>query len=304
MKTNITVFCITIMLTLGFVCPVYALEQSIADDDNTIQVAIPISASSADKATNSVHAEYTEEYLHEISQYTGWHYEIIEVAGTYEDGLQSSLDMLRTGAVDLVAPIRYSDNPENDIYFSQSSYVTGMTILQVPNSVYKGVDLGSEVRVAVLGGSGMLDAANKFFARNNIAAEYITCKNVDEQIQLVCTGEADVMLNSNLEYIPNMSVVAEFSPQSLYFAAKDKALLQELEQAIIYIKQANTSFSHDLYQDLYNQYASGSAQNLTLEENLFIEQAEPYTVAIIDHNAPYQYIDSATGEFRGMLWIY
>lgn len=300
MKTNIKIVCIAIMLTFVCVSPVYAIEQSIANDDDIIQVAIPISASGEDKGTNSVYVEYTEEYLHEISQYTGWQYEIIEVAGTYEDGLQSCLDMLRTGGADLIAPIRYRDRSGNGVYFSQSSYVTGTTILQVPNSVYKGVDFGSEVRVAVLRGSGMQDAANEFLSRNNIVAEYIMCENVDQQIQLVCTDKADVMLNSNLEYIPNMSIVAEFSPQSLYFAATDKSLLKKLEQAIIYIKQANTSFSDDLYQDLYNQYASGSTQKLTLEETLFIEQADPYTVAIMEHNAPYQYIDSETGEFRGI----
>lgn len=62
------------------------------------------------------------------------------------------------------------------------------------------------------------------------------------------------MLNSDLEHIANMSIVAEFSPQPLYFASKNKTLLQSLDSAIIYTEQANASLSDELYE----KYISGN----------------------------------------------
>lgn len=297
MRNSRKLFLILAMI-LPLICasPTYAMEQTITADNDTIQIAIPIFSSDVGNEEYLAYVGYTKEYLHEISQYTGLQYEIVKVPGTYEKGLQSALDMLRTGAVDLVAPVRYITEIGDDISFSQNSYATVKHIIQVPNCVYDGIELQNKIRVAVLKENGLQNAANDFFARNNITAQYIECKNADEQIQMVYSGKADVMLNSDLEHIPNTSVIAELPPQNLYFAATDKALLKELDQALIHIKQANSSFS----QDLYNKYVTDSSQSLTLEEKVFIEQSEPYAVAIIDGHAPYQYVDQKTGEYRGI----
>ena len=288
-------FILVIVAAAFCVLPARAAEQETGESD-VIRVAIPVPSSTIDQETSSAYVGYTMECLHEISQYTGWDYEVIEVPGSYEEGVQKALAMVRQGEADLVAPIRYNEANQEGIFYSQNSYTTGTTVLQIPNAIYKGKDLGDNLCVAAIAGSGMEDSANQYFAKNGITAQYILCQSIEEQIEMVCSGRADVMLNSNLEYIPNTSIVAEFSPQCLYFAAGDQALLQELDGAVIYIKQANTSFSLDLYKD---NLAEGN-QELTLEETTFIEQSEPYVVAILDHNAPYQFVDDATGEFQGI----
>ena len=277
-----------------------ALASASASGDrsrgDTIRVAIPVSTDEIDRDTRQGYIGYTMEYLHEIAQYTGWQYEVLEVSDSYDDGLEAALDMVRRGEADLVAPVQYEDDATEGIYFSQNIYATAMTILQVPNAVYQGLELSGTLRVAALAGSGMQAAADDFFERIGVQPVYVLCRTVDEQIQAVCSGEADAMLNSNLEYIPDMSLVAEFSPQALYFAAGDQQLLQELDDAVVYIKQANPSYSRELYMS----YFAASSQALTLEETTFIEQSAPYVVAVLDHNAPYQHFDSETGEFCGI----
>ena len=156
--------------------------------------------------------------------------------------------------------------------------------------------MGSEIRVAALRGNGMESMADQFFERNQTAPQYIYFQTVDEQIEAVCSGEADVMLNSDLESIPNMSIVAKFSPVQLYFAAANRALLQELGQALLYIDQANTSFSTELYE----KYMVNNNQILTLEEMAFIENSGPFVVAVLDYNEPYQYVDAETGAYCGI----
>ncbi len=292
-------FFFTFFIILALVCisPSYATGQTSDSKANIIRIAIPISSDNPDTEEDSAYVGYTVEYLHEISQYNGWQYEIIKVPGTYEEGLQKALNMIRAGTADLVAPIQHDEDVGNGIYFSQNSFVTGMTVLQIPNSVYNGAGIREKVRVAALDGSIMKASANAFFKRNNIIPEYISCRDIESQIETVCSGDADVMLNSDLEHIANMSIVAEFSPQPLYFASKNKTLLQSLDSAIIYTEQANASLSDELYE----KYISGNDdQELTLEEKSFIEQAEPYAVAILENHAPYQFIDDETGEYRGI----
>ena len=211
-------FFFTFFIILALVCisPSYATGQTSDSKANIIRIAIPISSDNPDTEEDSAYVGYTVEYLHEISQYNGWQYEIIKVPGTYEEGLQKALNMIRAGTADLVAPIQHDEDVGDGIYFSQNSFVTGMTVLQIPNSVYNGAGIREKVRVAALDGSIMKASANEFFKRNNIIPEYISCRDIESQIETVCSGDADVMLNSDLEHIANMSIVAEFSPQPLY----------------------------------------------------------------------------------------
>ena len=211
--------------------------------------------------------------------------------------MQKALDMLQTGTADIVAPVLYQEDMDEGIYCSQNSFATATTVIQVPNSVYDGFTLQGNVKVAVVKGSDLQDPAVKFFKRNEIEAEYVVCQDVDEQIQTVISGKADVMMNSNLEHIPDTSIVAEFLPQSLFFASSNKSILEELDSAIIHIKQANLSFSRDLYEKFTQE---DDTSQLTLEETTFIQQSDPLTVAVFDHNAPYQYVDSETGEYKGI----
>ena len=202
-------------------------------EGRTVRVIIPVAYYNSDQDVQSGYMNYTMEYLHEISQRTGWQYEIIKVPGEYSSGVQTGLEMLRNGEADLVAPIRTSEDIGDDVALSRNSYVTSMTILQVPNSVYDGLDLCSNLKVAFLEGSRLLAAADEYFDRCGVEPEYICCGSIDEQIQAGTGGDADVMLNSKLEYIPNMSVVAEFAPEQLFFAAVDQQLLNELDKALV-----------------------------------------------------------------------
>ena len=294
-ETILFLLAAVILLPLGDSSAFAAAPETWAQGD-TIRIAIPVSSDETDRDTHQGYISYTMEYLHEIAQYTGWQYEVLEVAGPYAEGMEEALDMVRRGEADLVAPVQCDGGTIEGIYFSQNTYVNSITILQVPNAVYQGQKLCGTVRVATLWGSGMRAAADDFFARIDVQPVYVPCKTVDEQIQAVCSGNADVMLNSNLEYIPNMSLVAEFAPEALYFAAGDRQLLQKLDDAVVYIKQANPSYSRELYMSCF---VTGS-QTLTLEETRFIEQSTPYVVAVLDHNEPYQYLDSETGTFCGI----
>lgn len=275
---------------------VHAAASAAEGDAKPVRIAIPVSSVAADYGTASGYMNYTLEYLHAITQYTDWTYEIITVPGSYENGLTKAFEMLRDDKADIIAPLKYREDVGEGIYFSQGSYATASVILQIPNKVFEGTDFGTEIRVAMLAKSNTTPYADEYFEKNHMEPQYLECRSVDEQIQAVCSGEADVMLNSNLEYIPNMTVVAEFSPQTLYFASNNRQLLKELDDALSYINQANPMFVSQLYE----KHFIDTDRELTLEETRFIQQADPYVVAVLDGQDPYQYQDHDTGEYKGI----
>lgn len=277
-------------------CMPYVHAAASAEDTKPVRIAIPVSSVAADYGTASGYVNYTLEYLHAITQYTDWTYEIITVPGSYENGLAKAFEMLLDGEADIIAPLKYREDVGEGIYFSQGSYATASVILQIPNKVFEGADFGTEIRVAALAKSNTKPYADEYFEKNHVEPQYLECRSVDEQIQAVCSGEADVMLNSNLEYIPNMTVVAEFSPQTLYFASDNRQLLKELDDALSYVNQANPMFVSQLYE----KHFIDADRELTLEESRFIQQADPYVVAVLDGQAPYQYQDHDTGEYKGI----
>lgn len=294
---KVTQFLFAVFLIL-LICTsyMYAAASATKPEDNPVRIAIPVSSVAADYNTASGYMNYTLEYLHAVTQYTDWTYEVITVPGSYEEGIAEALAMLRDGEIDIIAPLKYREDIGEGIFFSQGSYATATVILQIPNQVFEGTDFGATVRVAVLAKSNTKPYAVAYFEKNHIKPEYISCSSVEEQIQTVCSGQADVMLNSNLEYIPNMTVVAEFSPQTLYFVSNNQELLKKLDDALNYVNQANPMFTSQLYE----KHFIDDNPELTLEEKRFIRQAEPYVVAVLENQAPYQYIDHDTGEYKGI----
>ena len=273
-----------------------AAVSSDARDTDVIKVAIPVSSVVEDQDTAEGYINYTMDYLYAITQYTDWVYEVVQVPGTYESGIAKAIEMLKSGEVDIIAPLKYQEKMDADLYFSRGSYATVTTVLQIPNKVFGGVDFGTDIRVAVLAQSNTKLYAEEYFKKNNLNPQYIECQSVEEQIQAVCNGQADVMLNFNMEYIPNMTVVAEFSPQILYFASDDLQLLNELDEALSYVNLTDPLF----FSRLYEKHFVDSEQEMTLEEKQFIEQSGTYVVAVLEGQEPYQYQDPDTGEFKGM----
>lgn len=264
-----------------------------AYEEKTLRVGIPIPVENDDSASS--YYGYTQEYLHEIAQYTDWKYEFITVSGDYDTGLNGVFDMLKSGEIDLAAPVVINEEAAHEgIYFSQSSYLTTKLELQVPSAVYRGQTLTENMTVAIIKGSGQKNSADEFFSRNNITADYLVCKNTEEQIEAVSSGRADVMINSTLEYIPDMTAIARFSPSELYFAAGDADIMEKLNQANINIMQSNVLYS----QELYEKYVMDSSQMLTPIETEFIESSKPYTVAVLQDDGPYQSVQD--GEYKGI----
>lgn len=88
-----------------------ALDSASAADKNrpVIRVAYPIQPGLTERDEDGHYSGYTYEYLMEIAQYAGWHYEFVSVDGDINEQLSTLMGMLQNGEVDLMGGMVYND---------------------------------------------------------------------------------------------------------------------------------------------------------------------------------------------------
>lgn len=86
------------------------------------------------KDDNGQYYGYDYDYLMQISQYTGWSYEFVEVEGTLNERLVKMLDMLEKGEIDLLGSLVYSDKLAESYDYASEPYGNSYNVLAVPNN--------------------------------------------------------------------------------------------------------------------------------------------------------------------------
>ncbi|QNM04625.1 transporter substrate-binding domain-containing diguanylate cyclase [Qiania dongpingensis] len=307
MKKRLTcLFVAVIMIFMSSVHPVQAARAQGGDRETeagtgqnqgtrTVRVAYPIQAGLTDVDEQGNYTGYTYEYLQEVAQYTGWDYEFVEVPGDINDSLSALMEMLENGEIDLMGGMVYNEATGQMFDYSSQSYGVRETVLQV---LYDTVDnklINSQVEqsfriAAPITAKQTRAELEDFCEMNLVTPEYVDCVSVEEQLQALKDGRADMMVNSSMNYIEGVKTVARFSPKPFYFVTtkgKNAELLDELNAAMMNIEQVNPYFSNMLYE----KYFSYSEEKLVLsdEEERYVEHTGPLRVGVLSGQAPYQY---------------
>ena len=96
-------FLFAVFLILLICTPyMYAAASATKPEDNPVRIAIPVSSVAADYNTASGYMNYTLEYLHAVTQYTDWTYEVITVPGSYEEGIAERIRNIKTAPSELI----------------------------------------------------------------------------------------------------------------------------------------------------------------------------------------------------------
>lgn len=249
---------------------------------------------------------YTYEYLEEIAQYTGWDYEFVEAEGSGDERIDTLMNMVREGTVDLMGDTLYMESL-NEIYdYSSYHYGQGETVLQVLNEKVGELVINSQLdqnfRIAVITGSKRAIAELEDFCEMNlITPEYVYCASTEEQVQAMAEDRADMMLNSNMTFAQGVTTIASFAIKPFYFITtkgKDSSLMEELNLALMSIAQSDPYFSTRLYEK-YFRPDTGQLY-LTAAEKEYIAKSGSFKVGILTNSPPYQYIED--GEFQGIAY--
>ena len=99
LKRKIAPFVILGLLLVLAAVPAHAEQENRGFQQMEIRVDIPVASNDADAQNDQGYVGYTREFLHEIAQSIGWQYEIVLVQGSYQQGLEKALNMLKDGQV-------------------------------------------------------------------------------------------------------------------------------------------------------------------------------------------------------------
>ncbi len=249
---------------------------------------------------------YNYEYLMKIAAYNNWTYEFVtEDEQGQELTWESSLMMLKSGRLDLIGCLLFSDERTEDLSFSvlaagqtfTSLFVREDSPLTEENfSALNGISVAASM--ATLNDED-LDA---------YAAEcgfdvglYVHCTTIDDIERTVLEGRADAGVIASYQPRENTRIIASFAPRPFYFgtAKGNVSVLAPLNRAMNAILIGDPYYAQTLSHK-YNQTYSGQ-ESFTEEERAYLNQAEPVRVCFSDAWYPLIQYDEATGDIEGVM---
>ena len=275
-------------------------------EGRVVRVAYPYQAGLTDFDEFGNYSGYTYEYLEEIAQYTGWDYEFVQAPGSMDESLSTLMGMLQNGEIDLMGGMLYTEEMGEQFDYASHNFGVVETVLQVPYDDVQEVVINSQVqqtiRVAVTSKGGRMQRElEDYCAMNLVTPEYVYCGGTEEQIKAVREGRADVLLNTSLNYLEGVRIVARFAPKPFFFLTtkgKNAEMMEELNSAIMSIEQTDPTFSNRLYEKYFT--AVSADLRLTDAETAYINAAGTLRVGVLTEQPPLQYLDERTGELDGI----
>lgn len=298
----LAVLCLAVLL-----CPsAFAAGGPDTRPPRVIRVGYPIQKglTEVDEAGNFV--GYTPDYLRQVSQFTDWQYEFVQVEGSETQQISVLMDMLSAGEIDLLGAMTLSDSLTGQYDFVSNSYGTSSRVLcaladagEVNSANYFTVP---NLRIAVLGGAERSNAIlRQFCEMSGLTAAQIPFDSDAAQVEALRQGKVDLIFSNDVTLpADDLKVVASFMPQPFYFAVTKgrKDLVNELSAAISLIAESNPYFTAELHEKHFPWRTS--TFSLSKAERAYIAQAGTLRVLMLGGKAPIQYRDRKTGEIRGL----
>ena len=241
---------------------------------------------------------YGYDYFDEISKYTGWEYEYIPC--TLEEGLE----MLQKGEIDIFGPMQKTPEREEVFDFTEANFGYEFGLIYAYEEspfYYEDFEDFNGMRVGVQNQNFYLNEMKSYCQKNNIEVEFVEAgsSNIDDELR---EGKYDVFISGSLYHIPNIKIVGKIANRPFYYAMSkgNPEILEQLEEALQAIRLNQVDFQGDLYHKYYGDRLMGTPTYT--KEELDIIKAYPKLVVEIEPWAvPLQYIDSKTGEGRGIV---
>lgn len=280
--------------------------QGASNGNTVVRVGFPIQRGISYLDENGEYAGYMIDYLEYLSLYTNWDYEFVTASGDTNTQINTLMQMLMTGEIDMMGTMNYL--PALEEYFLYPSYsygttYTSLTVLEDSTrwaeedfSSWNGMIVASAPRLY----QRMEDLA-QYAELNHFTYQVKEYPSITDALQAVRTGEADAILQVDMAIMDNFRTIARFSPTPYYFALYkgNQSLLQPLNNALYQMSQAYPYLQTELYDEYF--YSSGRFV-MSEQDRKYIQSLGTLKVAFCDGNAPFQY--AKNGQVYGMAASY
>lgn len=290
-----------LLFTMLFPLSVQADETSAeAAPEKTVRVGYFYDGNFMNKSDDGTYSGYDVEYLYEIGNYTGWHYEFVDFSSFEEE-----YKALQTGKIDLLPALFYSDERAHEILLSVHDMGSVYVNLIVPDSdtVHNFNDYGSfgNLTVGIL--KDTIDG-QRFKEWNQDKGVNAAIREYDSNDQLFAaldSGEISAIAETYFGAKSGCHSIARFSPMQMYFGISPSrpGILSTLNDAMDEISVETPEFQENLYQRYFSS-STGEAPSFTAAEKAYLAQGKTISLAVSQNDPPYSYLNSK-GELVGAI---
>ncbi len=253
---------------------------------------------------NGRRSGYGYEFLQRLAIHAGWSYEYVGYDGSYAD----SLDMLRSGEVDIVTSVSRTPEREEEFLFSNQSIGVNSTIFTVKSgnqtivegdySTYDGAVVG------MLEGNSK-NANFELFAKiHSFTFQPVYFAEQDELTDALQSGEVDAAVTGSLRLLENEWLLESFDASPFYICTrKDRTeLMEQINAAINEMDLHDPNWRDSLHETYYSTAQDGSII-MNAGERDFLEEHRasgvPLRLLFNPDRAPYCYFRD--GQAQGIL---
>lgn len=236
--------------------------QGASNENTVVRVGFPIQRGISYLDENGEYAGYMVDYLEYLSLYTNWDYEFVMAEGDTNTQINTLMQMLMTGEIDMMGTMNYLPALEEYFLYPSYSYGTTYTSLTVleDSTQWAEEDFASWNGIKVASApplSQRMEDLSQYAELNHFTYEVIEYPTINDALQAVRTGEADAILQVDMAIMDNFRTIARFSPTPYYFALYkgNQSLLQPLNTAMYQMSRAYPYLQTDLYDEYF--YSSG-----------------------------------------------
>ncbi len=247
---------------------------------------------------------YGYEFLQRLAIHGGWSYEYVGYDGSYAE----SLDMLRSGEVDIVTSVSKTAEREKEFLFSDQSIGVNSTIFTVKAgnqdivegdyATYDGIDVG------MLEGNSKNANFERFAGEHGFTFQPVYFAEQDELTAALQSGQVDAAVTGSLRLLENEWLLESFDASPFYICTrKDRAGLMARINTAINDMDLHDPNWRDTLHEIYYATDQGGAIIMNAGERAFLEErrasGEPLRLLFNPEQVPYCYFQD--GEAQGIL---
>lgn len=247
---------------------------------------------------NGNYSGYFVDYLREISQYTGWEYEFIQM------NYSACLKSLNDRNIDLVCGVDYSSFRTSTLDFSAQPAVTThyeLYALEDNDSYYYNdyADFDG-MNIGVLASCDQLDALDDYAAAHHFSFEKQYFGNTAQLEKALEDNTVDAIYATSVSHPSEKKILASLPSFPLYFVTfKGNPIMEDLNSAQAVILDVNPNFDHDLY-TTYQRDIRNYRCEFTRDELDYLASAPEITVTYDPSNAPIEVYNENTQTASGI----